>query len=108
MWTSPPENGHSNGHVSAAGLLHSQGQGPRAGSQGIAIPLWSKRTLLTKTEVALGGLLEQLDQVADQCSQHQQAGGGPLMNEEKFQASPARRGEWLGSRWVHATPHSAS
>lgn len=59
---------------------------PKAGGNG-TVPMWTKRTLLAKTEVALGGLLEQLDQVADECSQHQQSGGGPLMNEDKFQAS---------------------
>ncbi|KAJ1531887.1 hypothetical protein ONE63_000535 [Megalurothrips usitatus] len=88
------ESGNSNGHGVNGGVgkqqapsvgPYSNGHAPAIKAGGGGVPAWSKRTLLAKTEVALGGLLEQLDQVADQCSQHQHAGGGPLMNEDKFQ-----------------------
>ncbi len=42
-------------------------------------------SLLAKTDVAMAGLLFKLDQIAAQCSAAQQAGGGVLIDEEKFQ-----------------------
>lgn len=41
--------------------------------------------LLTKTDVAMAGLLVKLDQVAAQCTAAQSAGGGSSIDEEKFQ-----------------------
>ncbi|XP_034485797.1 uncharacterized protein LOC117790452 [Drosophila innubila] len=41
--------------------------------------------LLSKTDVAMTGLLIKLDQVAAQCSAAQSAGGGTSIDEEKFQ-----------------------
>lgn len=45
------------------------------------------QSLMTKTEVAMAGLLVKLDQIAAQCSQAQAAGGGADINEEKFQTA---------------------
>lgn len=42
-------------------------------------------SLLAKTDVAMAGLLVKLDQIAAQCSAAQHAGGGVLIDEEKFQ-----------------------
>lgn len=42
-------------------------------------------SLLAKTDVAMAGLLFKLDQIAAQCSAAQAAGGGVLIDEEKFQ-----------------------
>lgn len=41
--------------------------------------------LMAKTDVAMAGLLIKLDQIAAQCSVAQAAGGGSIINEEKFQ-----------------------
>ncbi|XP_021709477.1 uncharacterized protein LOC5575615 [Aedes aegypti] len=42
-------------------------------------------TLMSKTDVAMAGLLVKLDQVAAMCSAAQTAGGGTSIDEEKFQ-----------------------
>lgn len=42
-------------------------------------------SLLAKTDVAMAGLLFKLDQIAAQCSAAQAAGGGVLIDEDKFQ-----------------------
>lgn len=42
-------------------------------------------TLMCKTDVAMAGLLVRLDQIAAQCSAAQAAGGGVLIDEDKFQ-----------------------
>ncbi|XP_055614491.1 serine/threonine-protein kinase pakG, partial [Uranotaenia lowii] len=42
-------------------------------------------TLMSKTDVAMAGLLVKLDQVAAMCSAAQTAGGGSSIDEEKFQ-----------------------
>lgn len=52
------------------------------------VPQWDKNTLMAKSEVALAVLLEKLDDITQQCDQYQYAGGGPLMDDAKFQVSP--------------------
>lgn len=42
-------------------------------------------SLMQKTDVAMAGLLVKLDQIAAQCSAAQAAGGGVVIDEEKFQ-----------------------
>lgn len=44
-------------------------------------------TLLAKTNVAMSGLLIKLDQVAIQCTNAQQAGGGTDIDEDKFEST---------------------
>ncbi|KAK3923091.1 FERM and PDZ domain-containing protein 4, partial [Frankliniella fusca] len=87
VWTAPTGELNGHGQLNGHGGPNKCSSAPYCNGNQKAAPVWTKRTLLAKTEVALGGLLEQLDQVADQCSQHQQAGGGPLMNEDKFQVA---------------------
>lgn len=41
--------------------------------------------LMAKTDIAMAGLLVKLDQISAQCSAAQAAGGGALIDEEKFQ-----------------------
>lgn len=42
-------------------------------------------SLMAKTDIAMAGLLMKLDQIAAQCSAAQAAGGGAIIDEEKFQ-----------------------
>lgn len=44
-------------------------------------------SLLAKTDLAMAGLLVRLDQIAGQCSAAQTAGGGVLIDENRFQAA---------------------
>ncbi|XP_037048563.1 uncharacterized protein LOC119083046 isoform X2 [Bradysia coprophila] len=52
---------------------------------GHVINVINVESLLAKTDVAMAGLLFKLDQIAAQCSAAQAAGGGVLIDEEKFQ-----------------------
>lgn len=63
---------------------HSNGGTPTPGSprNGQIVNIES---LLAKTDVAMAGLLVKLDQIAAQCSAAQTAGGGVLIDEDKFQ-----------------------
>lgn len=61
---------------------HSNGGTPTPGSPRNGVNIES---LLAKTDVAMAGLLVKLDQIAAQCSAAQTAGGGVLIDEDKFQ-----------------------
>lgn len=55
---------------------------PRMGQSPLVINV---ATLMSKTDVAMAGLLVRLDQIAAQCSAAQTAGGGVLIDEARFQ-----------------------
>lgn len=74
------------------------------------MPQWDKNTLMAKSEVALAVLLEKLDDITQQCDQYQYAGGGPLMDDAKFQVSPgasARRVVAHQERRIRLPSHMA-
>lgn len=56
---------------------------------GHVINVINVESLLAKTDVAMAGLLFKLDQIAAQCSAAQCAGGGVLIDEDKFQKARA-------------------
>lgn len=55
---------------------------PRIGQSPLVVNVAS---LMSKTDVAMSGLLVRLDQIAAQCSAAQTAGGGVLIDEARFQ-----------------------